>query len=294
MASVRRPPDCVAAVADLRRRLRSARRGGRSIGLVPTMGFLHRGHQSLIQQARAGTDLVVVSIFVNPLQFAPTEDFDDYPRDLEHDLGLCAEAGADVVFVPESREIFPAPPQVTVTAGRLSQVLCGISRPTHFDGVATVVAKLFSLVGECTAYFGQKDYQQLLIIRRLAADLSMPVKVVGCPTVREPDGVAMSSRNAYLNPAERAQAPVLRRALDAGATAIAAGETDPTAVEAVMGEVISAADLATLDYAAARPADDIAAAGGPLSGEVRLLVAARFGRARLIDNIACTAATRTA
>ena len=281
-------PACVRTIAGLRSRLAAARASGQRIGLVPTMGFLHAGHGSLIEAARARDDAVVVSIFVNPLQFGPDEDLDDYPRDLDRDLQVCAAAGADVVFVPDDGELYPAPPEVTVSAGRLGRVLCGASRPGHFDGVATVVAKLFGVVGECSAYFGEKDYQQLSVVRRLAADLCMPVRVVGCPTVREPDGLALSSRNSYLSPAERAQAPVLRRALDAGAARVAAGETDPGAVRAAMEAVIALAPLAEIDYAAAVSASDLAGEG-PLRGAARLLVAARFGRARLIDNEGCAA-----
>ena len=275
-------------IGGLRERLSEARAAGRSVGLVPTMGFLHAGHCSLIERARADNDVVVVSIFVNPLQFNPGEDFDDYPRDLERDLGMCAGSGADIVFVPDRRGMYPEPVATTVRLGALADVLCGASRAGHFDGVATVVAKLFSIVGECSAYFGEKDFQQLTIVRRMAADLSLPVRVVGCPTVREPDGLALSSRNAYLSEDERSQAPVLRRALAAGAALVQSGETSSAAVEAEMAAVIAAAPLARIDYAAAVPASTLVA-DGPLRGEVRLLVAVRFGKARLIDNIGCRA-----
>ncbi len=281
-----RPPILVETIGELQHHL--ARANQQRVGLVPTMGYLHRGHGSLIEQARARDDVVVVSIFVNPLQFGPGEDFEQYPRDLDHDLSVSGAAGADIVFVPDGAEMYPHPPQITVTTGQLGQVLCGASRPGHFDGVATVVAKLFALMGRCAAYFGEKDYQQLCVIRSLAADLSLPVEVVGCPTVREPDGLAMSSRNAYLSTAERAQAPVLNRALHKGAECVTAGETNPTVVRDLMARTIAGADLAQLDYTAAVPADNIVAEG-PLQGEVRLLVAARFGRARLIDNIAANA-----
>ena len=275
-------------ISGLRKRLSEARAADRSVGLVPTMGFLHAGHCSLIERARIDNDVVVVSIFVNPLQFNPGEDFDDYPRDLERDLELCAGSGADIVFAPDGREMYPEPVATTVHAGTLARVLCGASRAGHFEGVATVVAKLFSIVGECSAYFGEKDFQQLTIVRRIAADLSLPVRVVGCPTVREPDGLALSSRNAYLSEAERSQAPVLRRALVAGATLVESGETSPAAVEAEMASVIASAPLARIDYTAAVPASTLVAEG-PLQGEVRLLVAVRFGKARLIDNIGCRA-----
>ena len=289
MSGSRPAPECEATIGGLRARLSGARAAGRTVGFVPTMGFLHAGHCSLIERARADNDVVVVSIFVNPLQFNPGEDFDDYPRDLDRDLAMCAEAGADIAFVPDQHEMYPEPVATTVRLGTLADGLCGASRAGHFDGVATVVAKLFSIVGECSAYFGEKDFQQLTIVRRMAADLSLPVRVVGCPTVREPDGLALSSRNAYLSEVERSQAPVLRRALEAGATLVQAGETSPAAVEAEMAAVIATAPLAQIDYTAAVPASTLVA-DGPLRGEVRLLVAVRFGKARLIDNIGCRTA----
>ena len=275
-------------IDSLRSRLDEARVSGHSIGFVPTMGFLHAGHRSLALRAASENDLAVVSIFVNPLQFNPDEDFEDYPRDLRRDLRMCEGAGAGIVFAPEPAEMYPRPMITTVNVGALAEVLCGAARPGHFDGVATVVAKLFSIVGECAAYFGEKDFQQLAVIRRMTADLSLPVRVVGCPTVREPDGLAMSSRNAYLSEAERRQAPVLRHALDVGAGLVESGETDPDAVAAAMEAVIAAAPAARLDYAAAVPAGTLRPEA-PLSGDVRLLVAVRFGKARLIDNVGCVA-----
>ncbi len=278
-----------ATIRGLRPLLGEARAAGRTVGLVPTMGFLHAGHRSLIERARAENDTVVVSIFVNPLQFNPGEDFDDYPRDLARDLQVCVEAGADIVFVPDLGEMYPEPVVTTVRLGTLADVLCGVSRAGHFDGVATVVAKLFSIVGECSAYFGEKDFQQLTVVSRMAADLSMPVRVVGCPTVREPDGLALSSRNAYLSEAERSQAPVLRRALVSGAALVQSGETSPAVVEAEMAAVIATAPLARIDYTAAVSASTLTA-DGPLQGDTRLLAAVRFGRARLIDNTGCRSA----
>ena len=282
-------PRSEATIAGLRARLGEARAAGQTVGLVPTMGFLHAGHRSLIERARAENDVVVVSIFVNPLQFNPGEDFDDYPRDLGRDLDVCATAGADVVFVPELAEMYPEPVTTVVHVGALADVLCGVARPGHFDGVATVVAKLFAIVGECSAYFGEKDFQQLRLVRRMAADLSLPVRVVGCPTVREPDGLALSSRNAYLSESERGQAPVLRRALEAGAALVESGETDAGVVEAEMAAVVATATLAEIDYTAAVSAATLAQDRQPLHGDVRLLVAVRFGRARLIDNVGCYA-----
>lgn len=281
--------DRVTTVAALRSRVEKARRTGASVGFVPTMGFLHEGHVSLMEAARADCDLVVVSIFVNPLQFGAGEDLDAYPRDLDRDLDLCRAAGVDVVLAPDVAEMYPEPVLTTVTVASITERFEGASRPTHFAGVATVVTKLFGIVGTCRAYFGEKDWQQVCVVRRLVADLSLPVEVVACPTHREDDGLARSSRNVYLSPEERAAAPVLRRALDAGAALIARGERDPTAVEAEMVRVIGTEPLVDLDYAAAVEAATLASLE-VLGGEVRLLVAARVGRPRLLDNIGVTVA----
>lgn len=279
-------PVVIGEIDGLRARLRRDRARGAGVGFVPTMGSLHAGHRSLIERARLENDVVVVSVFVNPLQFGPGEDFEEYPRDLGCDVETCAAAGADVVFAPSAAEMFPGPTATAVTVAGLCEPLEGAARPGHMEGVATVVAKLFGIVGECSAYFGEKDFQQLAVIGRMVADLSLGVRVVGCPIVREPDGLALSSRNAYLSPAERAQAPVLHRALEAGAALVAAGETDPAAVEAAMASVIASSPLAEIDYAAAVDPATLTA-DGPLSGEVRLVAAVRFGQARLIDNVAC-------
>jgi pantoate--beta-alanine ligase len=277
----------VEAIAELRAELDRRRADGRSIGFVPTMGYLHEGHLSLMARARADTELVVASIFVNPLQFGPTEDLDAYPRDLERDARLADEAGVDLLFVPPVQEMYPQPVLTTVAVAEVSAPLEGATRPTHFAGVATVVAKLFAIVGACRAYFGEKDFQQLAVIRRMASDLSFPVEVVGCPTIRERDGVAMSSRNAYLTVDERAAAPVIHRALLAGQASILAGERDVAAVRALMEDIIAAEPLAELDYAEVVDAATFAAPD-PLAGQLRLLAAARFGRARLIDNVGVT------
>jgi pantoate--beta-alanine ligase len=277
----------VETIAELRAELDHARAGGRSVGFVPTMGYLHEGHVSLMASARADTDVVVASIFVNPLQFGPAEDLDAYPRDLERDAQLADEAGVDLLFVPPVQEMYPQPVLTTVAVAEVSAPLEGVTRPTHFAGVATVVAKLFAIVGACRAYFGEKDFQQLAVIRRMASDLSFPVEVVGCPTVREHDGVAMSSRNAYLTADERAAAPVVHRALLAGQASILAGERDAAAVRDLMEAIIAAEPLAELDYAEVVDAASFAAPD-PLVGRLRLLAAARFGRARLIDNVGVT------
>ena len=247
----------------LRKELDAARAAGRSVGLVPTMGALHQGHASLIRRSAAECDLTAVTVFVNPLQFSPSEDLDSYPADLGSDISVATTAGAELLFAPPVDDVYPAGlPGVTVHVAGVD-VLEGASRPGHFDGVATVVAKLFNLAGPCRAYFGEKDWQQLGVVRRLAADLSFPVEVVGCPTVREADGLACSSRNGKLSPAEREAATVLYRALVA-----AAGGPDP---RREMVEVVATEPLATLDYA--EVVDD------------RLLIAVRFGTVRLIDNL---------
>jgi len=274
----------IETVAELRTRLDGERAAGRTVGFVPTMGYLHEGHASLMRAARADTDVVVASIFVNPLQFAAHEDLDSYPRDLAGDTALAEASGVDVLFVPTVAEMYPEPIMTTVSVAGVSQGYEGRTRPTHFDGVSTVVSKLFNIVGPSRAYFGEKDFQQLAVVRRMVQDLSMPTTVVGCPTIREDDGLAMSSRNAYLTPAERAAAPALHRALRAGVAAVEAGERDPAAVRAAMEAVIAAEPLAELDYAAVVDAATLEVPD-PLTGTLRLLMAARFGKARLLDNV---------
>ena len=278
----------LATVADLRATLDDARADGRRVGLVPTMGFLHDGHASLMRAAASATDIVVTTIFVNPLQFGAGEDLDTYPRDLDGDRALAEASGVDVLFVPALAEMYPEPMATTVSVAGISAGLEGASRPTHFDGVATVVAKLFNMAGPCSAYFGEKDFQQIAVVRRMARDLSFPVEVVACPTVREPDGLAMSSRNAYLDDAQRAAAPVLQRALRAGADLVADGVASPDEVRAAMRAIVEAEPLAELDYVEVADADTLE----PLSTfaahsgrEVRLLGAARVGIPRLIDNV---------
>jgi pantoate--beta-alanine ligase len=277
----------VATVAELRALLDAERVAGRTVGFVPTMGYLHDGHASLMRAARAETDVVVASVFVNPLQFGAGEDLDAYPRDLDRDTAVASAAGVDVLFVPSADEMYPRPMLTTVSVAEVSAPLEGAARPTHFAGVATVVAKLFSIVGPCRAYFGAKDFQQVAVVRRMAADLSLPVDVVACPTLRESDGLAMSSRNVYLTPAERAAAPVVYAALRSGAAAIGAGERDPAAVRDLMAQIITAEPLAELDYAEVVDADSFTVPD-PLAGNLRLLAAVRFGRARLIDNVGVT------
>jgi pantoate--beta-alanine ligase len=278
------PLRTLTTIADLRARLDLVRAEGRSVGFVPTMGYLHEGHASLMAAARADTDVVVASIFVNPLQFGPGEDLDAYPRDLDGDTALADREGVDLLFVPSAAEMYPEPVVTTVTVAGVSEPLEGRSRPTHFAGVATVVAKLLAIVGPCRVYFGEKDYQQIAVVRRMVADLSLPAEVVARPTLRAPDGLALSSRNAYLSDDERAAAAVVHRALQAGRQAVEAGEGDPAAVRAAMVEVIAREPLAELDYAEVVDAHTLVVPDR-LAGQLRLLVAARVGPTRLIDNI---------
>jgi pantoate--beta-alanine ligase len=284
--------EVVESVVGCRAELDMARAAGRVVGLVPTMGALHDGHTSLLNRARAECDVVAVSIFVNPLQFGDPEDIAHYPRTLERDLAVCAEAGADIVFVPSVPEMYPSwpdAPSTTVSVQGVSESWEGASRPGHFDGVATVVAKLFTIAGACRAYFGLKDFQQLAVVRRMARELSLPVEVIGCPIVREPDGLALSSRNVRLSQAERQAATVLSRALAAGRAALAGGACSGAAVSRAMREVVGDEPLVTLDYAVLVEAGRLTEVGtleAHHGGEhtLRLLIAAQVGPVRLIDN----------
>ncbi len=258
-----------------------ARRRGDRVALVPTMGFLHQGHMSLVREGRRIGDLLVVSIFVNPTQFGPSEDLDAYPRDLERDMAMCEAEGVDVVFAPPVDEIYPAGFDTTVKVGGVTEPLCGARRPGHFDGVATVVLKLFNMVRPHVAVFGMKDYQQLLVIRKLVRDLDLDVEVVGMPTVREPDGLAMSSRNSYLTQEERQRALALPRGLDAAAEAFRAGERDPRALERVARAVMEPG--ISIDYVEVRDAGDLTEVER-VEGPVVIAAAAFVGKARLIDN----------
>ncbi len=281
----------VERIGELRTLLDGHRSAGRTVGLVPTMGSLHAGHRSLLDEARRRDDVVVASVFVNPLQFGPTEDLGAYPRDLAADAAVCEAAGVDIVFAPDVAEMYPdGPPLTVVRVERLSDTLEGVARPTHLAGVATVVAKLFAVVGAGRAYFGEKDYQQLRVVTRMAADLSLPVGVVGCPTVREPDGLALSSRNAYLTPGERAVASALHEALRAGAEAVRAGVDDPAEVRAVMEERLAREPRFETGYLAVADAATLEVPDR-CEGELRLLGAARLGAARLIDNVGVVAPT---
>ncbi|HEX7277046.1 MAG TPA: pantoate--beta-alanine ligase [Acidimicrobiales bacterium] len=277
----------------LRKELDRERAAGRTVGLVPTMGALHPGHASLVRRSAAECDVTAVTIFVNPLQFGPGEDLSRYPRDLAADLVTASAAGATLAFAPPVEEMFPGGRSATtVRVAGLSDSLEGASRPGHFNGVATVVARLFNLAGPCRAYFGEKDLQQLAVVRRMVADLGVPVQVVGCKTVRDHDGVAWSSRNAYLSADERRAAPVLIRALEAGAEAIAGADHERNAgeVRRLMARLVAAEPLALLDYAEVVDPEsltplDVVAPGA----EVRLVAAAWIGGIRLIDNLGVTA-----
>ena len=253
-------------------------------GLVPTMGALHEGHLSLIRQARQESDQVVTSVFVNPLQFAEGEDLDKYPRDLERDAEMAAEAGTDVLFAPSVEVMYPQPPVTTVSLVALTETLSGKSRPTHFDGVATVVAKLFAGIQPQKAFFGRKDAQQLAVVRRMAFDLSFPVEVVGCPIVREPDGLAMSSRNRYLNDLERHAARSLSSGLMKVADAVEAGVYDAETLESIAYESMAAESLVEPEYAELHDAHSVVNLN-TVDRDSFLAVAAQLGDTRLIDNV---------
>ncbi len=288
-ATIARPVTVVRTVAEYSALLEACRASGSSVGVVPTMGALHAGHRSLIERAADECDVVAVSIFVNPTQFGDPRDLARYPRTWDSDLRCVASAGGQVVFAPTVAEMYPdgtGSGRTTVAVPALADRLEGASRPGHFDGVATVVVKLLSAAGRCRAYFGEKDFQQLAVVRRAVRQLFLPVDVVGCETVREPDGLALSSRNVRLTDDERAAAPVLHRALMAGAESLASGERRPEVVEAAMADVVAGEPSVTLDYAAVVDADDLEVVETCASGRaLRLLVAATLGTVRLIDNL---------
>jgi pantoate--beta-alanine ligase len=275
----------VASSAELRAATDAARQRGAGVGFVPTMGALHAGHRALLARARAESDVVVASVFVNPLQFGPAEDLASYPRDREADLAVLEAEGVDLAFVPAEGEMWPSPPEVRLrVGGSPAERLEGMHRPGHLDGVVTVVAKLLHLVGPSRAYFGQKDAQQLAVIRRMVDDLAFPNQIVACPTVREPDGLAVSSRNAYLSAPERQRAAVLYRALQAGQAAFLAGRRDPAAVEAAARALLEGQPWVEPDYVALVDAVSFEPAKQAEPGQV-LAIAARVGRTRLIDNV---------
>ena len=259
------------------------RANGRRIGIVPTMGFLHEGHASLIRLARARAEVVIVTLFVNPTQFGPAEDLSRYPRDFERDRALCEAEGADILFAPAPADVYPPDHSVWVEEVRLSRGLCGASRPGHFRGVCTIVAKLFHLTQPQIAVFGEKDGQQLRIIRRMVRDLDFPVEIVAGPTVREPDGLAMSSRNSYLSLEERAQAPCLRQALDEAVRRLAGGERNAGRLREAMADVIRRAPQARIDYIETVD-DETLDPVETVQRPVLVALAVFLGRTRLIDN----------
>ena len=256
-----------------------------SVGLVPTMGYLHDGHIALVRQARAENDHVVVSIFVNPTQFGPNEDFASYPRDPEHDLAVLREANTALVFTPTVAEMYPPGFQTYVEVTGVSQGLEGERRPGHFRGVATVVAKLFNIVQPDRAYFGQKDAQQAAVIRRMVADLAMPLEIVVAPIVRAPDGLALSSRNSYLTPEQRLVAPVLYRALTAAKARYEAGERSPDVLRTTVQEILAAEPLAQIDYVSAADAETLEELHASTDRPILLSLAVQIGKPRLLDNV---------
>lgn len=259
------------------------RRAGKSIGLVPTMGFLHRGHKSLMLEGRKRSDILVASIFVNPVQFGIGEDFEKYPRDIDRDMAIAADAGVDFLFVPSTAEMYPSGYQTYVNVEKITLPLCGGSRPGHFRGVTTVVAKLFGIIQPTLALFGKKDYQQLAVIRQMTADLNFPVEIVGMPIVREADGLAMSSRNAYLSPAERLEALCLKAAIDTVKKAFRSGINSAEQLVSLALQVISESPAATVDYIVlcdSRTLETVASA----DKSTLLALAVKIGKTRLIDN----------
>lgn len=271
-------------IDEVRSLVSSVRSEGKTVGLVPTMGFLHQGHLSLVQEAKRNCDIVVVSIFVNPTQFGPNEDFKTYPRDLQRDAGLVADLGVDAIFAPEASEMYPAGFSSSVEVAGVSEYLCGASRPGHFGGVATVVTKLFNIVRPDSAFFGQKDFQQVLVIKRLVRDLNLDIRIVDVPIVREADGLALSSRNVYLSPEQRKAALILSRSLNLAKEKVAKGERNIAHLKELVRNNIQSEPLANIDYVELRGIPDLQETE-VLQGKALLALAVRFGKTRLIDNI---------
>jgi len=263
--------------------LRTEKMSGKSIGIVPTMGYLHEGHLSLIQTAKKNNDIVIVSVFVNPTQFGPGEDLDKYPRDLEQDCIKAESAGADILFCPSASEIYPDGYHTYVSVEKLGDNLCGNSRPGHFRGVATIVAKLFNISGADNAYFGQKDAQQFFILRRMAADLNMDIRLHICPIIREPDGLAMSSRNVYLTRDQRREAVILSEALAGAKALIEAGERNAAVVISEMNKIVNKSELAKVEYI--KVVDTETLSDAEYIDKNLIALAVCFGSTRLIDNI---------
>jgi pantoate--beta-alanine ligase len=274
-------------IDDVRAACDAARTSGARVGFVPTMGFFHEGHRSLMRAARADNDFVVVSLFVNPTQFGPNEDLAGYPRDPEGDREVAEALGVDVLFTPTTEEMYPEGARTTVQVAGLTERLCGASRPGHFDGVTTIVAKLFSIIGTSRAYFGRKDAQQLAVIRRMAADLDLPVDVIGCPLVRETDGLALSSRNAYLDADARQAATILSGALYLASEAVVRGQRDAAAVRRLVVDTVAQAPLVRVDYVEVVDATTLEPVE-QLTTDTLVALAAFVGKARLIDNVTIT------
>ncbi|AHG48539.1 pantoate--beta-alanine ligase (plasmid) [Rhizobium leguminosarum bv. trifolii CB782] len=271
------------SIDELRHTLDALKRQGRTVGLVPTMGYLHPGHMELVSRARAENDLVVVSIFVNPLQFGPAEDLSKYPRDLERDSGMLKQAGVNFLFAPDVEDMYPRPMQTVVDVPDLGRELEGAVRPGHFAGVATVVCKLLNIVQPQTAYFGQKDYQQVVIIKRMVEDLAVPVRVISVPTVRDGDGLALSSRNVYLSPEERRAAVIVPQTLDEAERLVADGLTDAKELEAKLTEFLGREPLAKPEVVAVRDASTLEQVSS-IDEPVVVALFVRFGSTRLLDN----------
>ena len=275
--------EAIERIDSIQKRCENLRLQGKLLGFVPTMGFFHEGHLELMRVARRHSDVVIISIFVNPIQFGPSEDFESYPRDLPGDLEKAKQVGVDIAFLPSVEEMYPEGFQTKVSVGKVTKHLCGLARPTHFDGVTTVVSKLFNITKAHFAIFGQKDYQQLTVISRMVQDLSMDIKVVGVPTVREPDGLAMSSRNTYLNPEERKSALCLKKSLDLARDMVARGERSAARVKKALEKLILSHPFTAIDYInLCDPAtlEDVET----VKEEVLLALAVKVGKTRLIDN----------
>ena len=276
--------DTIITSNDLQNHLDELRNSQRSIGLVPTMGYLHDGHLSLIRKARSENDAVVTTIFVNPLQFSATEDLDTYPKDIEKDTFLASDAGTDFLFTPSYEEMFCDDVLTTVSVQEISSVLEGASRPTHFSGVATIVAKLFNIVGVCSAYFGEKDWQQIQVIKRMAQDLSYRVEIKGCTIVRERDGLAMSSRNVYLTNEQRKEASNIPESLLKAHEKIKDGERQSTVIKGIISERLHRSSAIDIDYVELVNGENLTVTD-QIDEQTRVLVAVRIGTARLIDNM---------
>ncbi|MGG3873500.1 pantoate--beta-alanine ligase [Brevibacillus laterosporus] len=279
----------ISTIKELREALSVQKRAGKTIGFVPTMGYLHDGHLSLVERAKSETDVVVMSIFVNPLQFGPNEDYSVYPRDLARDQKLAESAGVDYLFTPSVEEMYPRPMLTNISVHNITEALCGLSRPGHFDGVATVVNKLFNIVGPHKAFFGQKDAQQVAVIEQMVYDLQIPVQIVPCPIHREKDGLAMSSRNVFLSEEERSQALILSRSLTRAKQMIANHQRDVDVICNEVRNLIQSQPLAEIDYVELKRYPEMSDIEFLKTGDrILFALAVKFGRVRLIDNVILT------